>query len=266
MTKGTPTKGRFRLAAVVRSSKGVLNVARTSEALGIGSDKAAKLLSAWTAQGWLQRVGAGTYVPIDLEMLGVANAVADPWQLVPSLFGNAYVGGRTAAEHWDLTEQIFNDIVVFTSRTLRTRVKETAGAKFTLRHISSSKLFGTTAAWRGQIKVQVSDLDRTMLDMLDDPQIGGGIQHVEDCFANYLLHKESNQKRLIEYADRLANGAVFKRLGFLAERNGNAAALLEICKSRVTKGNAKLDPSLKTDRLLSRWRLWVPALWAEGTP
>jgi len=53
--------------------------------------------------------------------------------------------------------------------------------------------------------------------MLDDPALGGGIQHVSDCLAAYLKRADRDDARLIGYADRLGNGAVFKRLGFLAE-------------------------------------------------
>ena len=44
------------------------------------------------------------------EFLDSEQVVQDPWILVPALFAPAYIGGRTAAEHWDLTEQIFRDI------------------------------------------------------------------------------------------------------------------------------------------------------------
>jgi len=29
-------------------------------------------------------------------------------------------------------------------------------------------------------------------------------------------------------------------------------------------GNAKIDPSLAADRLITKWRLWVPDSWANG--
>ena len=72
-------------------------------------------------------------------------------------------------------------------------------------------------------------------------------------------------KVLIEYADRLGNGAVFKRLGFIVERIApSEKVLIAACRARLTKGNTKLDPSLPADKLVSAWRLWVPANWAKG--
>ena len=67
-----------------------------------------------------------------------------------------------------------------------------------------------------------------------------------------------------EYADRLNNGAVFKRLGFLLERNAlNDNVAIEKCAQRLTKGNTKIDPKLKAERLVSRWHLWLPESWLK---
>ena len=97
--------------------------------------------------------------------------------------------------------------------------------------------------------------------MLDDPASGGGIQHAADCVAQYMQRKDFDARLLIEYAERLGNGAVFKRLGFLAERHPRADALLDAAKLRLTKGYAKLDPALDCSRLVTRWRLRVPETW-----
>jgi predicted transcriptional regulator of viral defense system len=260
-----PAMGRSRLAAVVRAAGDVISVAAAAQTLGVTPVKAAKALAGWAKQGWLQRVGRGLYVPVALDMLGTGQTVADAWLLVPSLFGPGYIGGRTAAEHWDLTEQIFRDIVVFTARPIRERTRQSGGAEFTLRLIPESRIFGTKAVWRGQTKVLISDIDRTMLDMLADPEIGGGIQHVSDCLDRYLRKKESSGAQIIAYADRLGNGAVFKRLGFLAARHPLGAEIAAACKTRLTKGYAKLDPALACPRVVSAWKLRVPDDWKAGT-
>jgi predicted transcriptional regulator of viral defense system len=97
--------------------------------------------------------------------------------------------------------------------------------------------------------------------MLDDPAIGGGIQHVSECLNSYLSRSDRDDRTLITYAERLANGAVFKRLGFLAERHANGKVLASECQTRLTKGNAMLDPALKSPRIVSAWHLNVPPTW-----
>jgi predicted transcriptional regulator of viral defense system len=255
--------GRQRLARLVRAAGDVISVDVASKVLDVDRVGAAKALARWTRQGWLRRVGRGNYVAVTLDALEDNFVLDDPWVLVPALFAPAYVGGRTAAEHWDLTEQIFNDIVVMTVRPVRERSQQRHGTTFTLKHVAEANLFGTKTVWRGRTQTAVSDIHRTIVDMIDDPAIGGGIQHVSDCFSAYLQHADRNDAQLLDHADRLANGAVFKRLGFLAEGDPNGAALVGACLRRLSKGNAKLDPSLACPRLATRWRLWVPAVWAR---
>lgn len=260
-------KGRRKLTAVIRAAGDIIHIADAERTLELPRTEAAKLLSRWTKQGWLRRVGPGAYAPVPLDSLASEQVLDDPWLLVPALFDPAYIGGRTAAGHWDLTEQIFRDIVVFTARTVRAKSQERHGAPFTLKHTKQHRIFGTKTVWRGQTRIAVSDVHRTLIDMLDDPALGGGIEHVADCLAVYLGRADRNDETLIAYAERLGNRAVFKRLGFLVERSSPGASLVEACRARLTKGNAKLDPALPCKRLISRWRLWVPKRWAKaGAP
>jgi len=256
---------RLQLSQLVSGSGDIIKISDAERILGMERNDAAKALSRWTQQGWLRRVGRGAYAAASLDSLASEHVLSDPWVLVPTLFGPAYVGGRSAAEHWDLTEQIFNDIVVMTSATVRERLQKRHGATFTLKHVAEKRIFGTKTLWRGQTKVAISDVHRTIVDMLDDPEIGGGIQQVTDCFIAYLARSDRNDDKVIEYGDRLGNGAVFKRLGFLAERHGAGQLLIAASAERLTQGNAKLDPTLKCARLISRWRLWVPEIWAVRT-
>jgi predicted transcriptional regulator of viral defense system len=72
-------------------------------------------------------------------------------------------------------------------------------------------------------------------------------------------------KRLLEYASRMRNGAIFKRLGFLLERaRVDDSSIFSPIRQGLTGGNAKLDPMLPAERLITRWRLWVPKNWAES--
>jgi len=112
----------------------------------------------------------------------------------------------------------------------------------------------------------VSDVHRTIVDILDDPALGGGIQHVADCLAAYLRRDDRDDIKLIGYAERLGNGAVFKRLGFLAERQEAGFGLAQLCLGHLSTGNAKLDPALANQRLSSKWRLRVPQTWMSEAP
>lgn len=260
-------KGRAQLVRVLSSAGDVIHVADVANALKLNRTEAAQRLSRWAEQGWLTRVGRGAYVAASIDTMGSDRVLDDPWVLVPALFAPAYIGGRTAAEHWDLTEQIFKDILVMTAQAVRQRRQERHGALFSLKHIDERKLFGTKSVWRHQTRVPVSDVHRTVIDMLDDSAVGGGIQHVADCLAAYLRRDDRDDEKLIEYAVRLGNGAVFKRLGFLAERLPDGIELARLCTPHLTGGHAKLDPAQDGSHVVTNWRLRVPQCWArERTP
>src|ERR1700679_3534872 len=165
---------RARLAAVLRATKEVVSVDIAVQTLGIDRRAAAKLLSRWKEQGWLRRIGHGLYVPVPLDLAGSEQVIADPWVLVPTLFNQCYVGGWTAAHHWELTEQLFNETVVFTDRRIVDRRATAQGTTFLLHHIPAKRLFGLKTLWRGSTRVAISDPARTLVDMLAEPETGGG--------------------------------------------------------------------------------------------
>ena len=112
------------------------------------------------------------------------------------MFGLGYVGGVSAAHHWDLTEQLFRTVFVYTTQVVR-RTKQTIhGTRFSVHHIDPRLLFGTRPLWRGSIKIDVSDVHRTIIDMLSDPAIGGGARHIADCLAAYFGRNDADPKRL----------------------------------------------------------------------
>ena len=50
-----------KLTTVLRAAGDVIHIDDAARALAISRVQAAKTLSAWAAQGWLQRVGTGVY-------------------------------------------------------------------------------------------------------------------------------------------------------------------------------------------------------------
>jgi predicted transcriptional regulator of viral defense system len=259
-------KGRNRLSLVLRKAGDLISVGDVGSALSMPRSEAAKLLARWNAQGWIKRLRRGYYAPVPLASLGQPQVLEDPWLIVPQLFGPACIGGWSAAEHWGLTEQLFRSTCVLTARKVRQKELTIQGLPFSLKHVKETTLFGTRPIWRGRVRVLVTSPAKTIVDMLDDPAIGGGVRHVADCLRAYLQREDSHANELIAIAEKLGNGAVFKRLGFLAELEGKQDALADACRTHMSKGNAKLDPDAPCRKLVKRWKLWIPASYAEKRP
>jgi predicted transcriptional regulator of viral defense system len=258
---------RERLAALIQRTKGTISVGEAAEILKVSPTDSAKMLARWRKTGWVSRVHRGIYVLVPLESPTADVPLEDPWIIAERLFALCYIGGWSAAEYWGLTEQIFRTVLVMTTQKPRDRSPNIKGTNFLLRTILERAMFGLKPVWRGQVKVSVSDPTRTVLDMLNDPKLGGGIRSTVDVFLSYLKSEKKDTKLLIEYAKQLDNGAVFKRLGYLAERFApEEMYLIQECQSRMTEGNAKIDAALSTDKLVTKWRLWVPDNWITGEP
>ena len=258
------SRSRTRLTKVLRHSTGVVTLDDICKSLGVARVDASKIAARWVHQGKLIRIRRGLFAPVPPDSEPETSSVADPWQLVPELFGTAYVTGWSAAELWHLTEQIFRRICVRTANAVRHNIVSVRDAEFFVTHVPEDSIFGTRTRWAGRVRVPVADPHRTIVDMLDDPRLAGGGRHLADCLASYFASEHASEDTIIAYADRVASGAIFKRLGFLAEGiPGSSLALLEKVRRRLTPGYALLDPAIKSGRIITRWRLRVPEQFAR---
>ena len=189
---------RQRMAVIIRGTKGTISVDDAAKILKVESTNAAKMLSRWSKKGWMSRIRRGLYISVPLESRSADVTIEDPWLIADRLFSPCYIGGWSAAEYFDLTEQIFNTIVVMTNKKPRDRKPVIKGTKFLLRSVPEKAMFGLKPVWRGQVKISVSDPTRTILDLLIDPVFGGGIRSAKDMFVNYMQSKNKNLEQLIE--------------------------------------------------------------------
>lgn len=258
---GLGAKNRERLAVLHRALPGPFTAQEASEALEISRDEAARITGYLASKGWLSRVQRGLFTVVPLEADIPEAWRADPWLVAARVFAPCYIGGWSACEHWSLTEQLFRSVLVVTAKPQRRAHMAVQGTEFRVASRKPETLFGLRKVWRGRERVDVSDPTRTVLDVLDDPSIGGGIRNVADVLDAYLSGDHRDDKRLIDYADRLGNRTALKRLGYLVESlEVDASDLVDACLVRRSAGIAKLDPSIRSDgRITKRWGLRINA-------
>jgi predicted transcriptional regulator of viral defense system len=256
---GISHRHRAALEKLHREGGPTFDASGASGILGLSHKEASRLLGYLARRGWLSRVRRGLYVAVPLDARRPGEWIEDPWVVASGLFGPCYIGGWSACEHWGLTEQLFRSILVVTAHPVRERELELQGVSFRLTVRPEASLFGTVAVWRGQSRVSVSDPSRTIVDILDDPRLGGGIRTCADVLHEYLASEHRDDQLLIEYGDRLGNRTVFKRLGFILERTCEPAPdLIAACLERRSAGLGTLDSSVADKgRIVRRWGLRV---------
>ena len=202
------------------------------------------LLSRLMRKGWLRRLRRGSYSIVPLSSESSTPTLDEPLAVAMRIFAPCYISGWTAAQHWDLTEQIFNSIAVYTAKRQRRSVQALGGATFRVRTVRPEAIFGTTKVWSGTVSVDFATVHRTVIDILDAPEMGGGGRQALDILKTYWARQDADPDALFELAVKLGRGAVFKRLGFTAELFGAPrSAWIEACRNHLSSGISFLDPS-----------------------
>ena len=253
------TQERAFVDHFVASEKATITAADVQEVQPLSAPNANKVLSRLAAKGWLVRVGRGLYSVVRLGAPSPDASIEDPLALAMSVFSPCYISGWTAAEHWDLTEQVFNSIVVVTTKAQRARERTVAGIRFVCRVVDTSKMFGAARIWSGSQRVDIADPHRLVIDILAAPELGGGGRHTVDVVRAYFRSKHCNLDKVLGYAERYGKGVVFKRLGFCAEQFGDAPpGWLDRCREHISAGLSLLDPSgPNRGKIVSRWGLRI---------
>jgi predicted transcriptional regulator of viral defense system len=260
---GINEKNRKLLDALNRSGKNIFSIKDASNIIGLPIKKTSLYLGYLTRRGWLARVKRGLYISVPLGTDNPQEYKENPWIVANRIFSPCYIGGWSAAEHWELTEQIFNSICVVTSRSFRRKNTTIQGTAFLLKYLNSDlyKHMHIKSAWVENVKIQVSDPTQTIVDILDDPSSGGGIRHVNDIVKNYFESGHKDEAKLLAYIGERRNKTIYKRLGYILETlNIPADKVIKSCLKNISQGYSTFDPAIKNKGVYNRrWNLRVNA-------
>jgi predicted transcriptional regulator of viral defense system len=133
---GIGRKGRIMLGKVLSQCRSkLITPADVTDILQLSSRQAGRLLQYWKKNGWLFRIRRGLYQSLPIKAESVFSSIEDAWVVADKLFAPCYIAGWSAIEFWGLTEQIFNSVVIVTSRNFSKREYEVDGIKYILKKI-----------------------------------------------------------------------------------------------------------------------------------
>ncbi len=147
-------------------------------------------------------------------------------------------------------------LVVFASSLKRIRSRKLRGTEFRFVLIRPEQYFGVMKHWvTKQETIDISDLERTVIDGLRQPEYCGGVTEVAKGL--WMRHQDMRAAKLVDYALRLRVGTVSRRLGYLLELYAIAPeSELARLRGSLTATYAPLDPMLpEKGPHLKRWRL-----------
>jgi predicted transcriptional regulator of viral defense system len=219
----------------------------------------ASLLAKLVRRGVVARIKTGTYL---ILRAGSEDAQLKNWPIIArELAGKDphFISHYSAMRLHGMTSHPLLEIHITVLK--RKKPKQVSG--ITYRFIFSKKdhFWGKSAHWvTRQDQIQVSDLERTILDGFDRPDLCGGLAEVVRGL--WAKQKEIDHKKLWEYARSFRTKAAVKRLGFILETLQGASPRTSVLSAHVAKAKdyVLLDPQgPKAGKHLSRWRLRLNA-------
>ncbi len=202
------------------------------------------------------RLKPGLFILVPFELGKEAEYIGNPFVVAREIMGGKdyFLSHATAMEiHGGVTQP---QLVVYVT-TLKPRRSITAlGIEFRFIHSKKKYFFGISDHWvTKQEKVKVSDLERTIIDGLKQPEYCGGLTEVAKGL--WMRQQDVNINRLISYAIKIGVGVVIRRLGFLLELYKiGISEDWEILSSHLTETYVRLDPLLPSEgKFLRKWRL-----------
>ena len=186
--------------------------------------------------GWIERIERGKYVILPLE------AEKGKYTLHEFAVGSVLVK-PSAIAYWSalhyhgLTEQVPNAVFVQTTSRKKRSELTVFGTRYRIVRVVERKFFGLEPLWVDDVRVHVTDKEKTIVDCLDKPRYCGGVIEVYKALGEGGV----NVGKLSEYLERFGNDAVAKRLAYLA---GLAGLDVEVPGHLIKKGIALLDPTM----------------------
>lgn len=223
-----------------------------------------RLLSGLTRKRWLLRLERGKYLilPLSAGMEGLYTA--HEFVLASRLIEPYAIAYWSALHYHGLTEQVPHMVIVISPARRRDVVIPNLGFRCHFVSVAPERFFGHSTVLIDDQPVVITDPVRTVLDCLDRPDLCGGIVEAAKGLAGYARRADAQPARLAEYAARLGNQAVVKRLGYLAEQfdiparfpDGGWSAAMTDWQRGLSAGFARLDPRLPAEGPYDRhWRL-----------
>ena len=125
-----------------------------------------------------------------------------------------YIGYWSALNHHGLTEQMSRTVYVVT--TERAQKREIHGVTYRPVTVTKQKFFDDQPTAVGSNQLNISSIEKTLVDCADHPEFCGGISELAKAMQNAADTRWS-WERVVKYLRRVGNGAATKRLVYLAD-------------------------------------------------
>jgi predicted transcriptional regulator of viral defense system len=194
-------------------------------------------------KGFLSRIEAGKYCRANFRDEKVIGCY---------ISGNGVIAYWSALNYHGLTEQFPN--IIFIQSTKSKKNKTIFGTTYKFITVIPSKFIGIRDEGFGTRTYRITDLEKTILDCFDHPQLSGGYAELIRAFN----HATLDSQKMISYCNAINNISIIKRIGFLGEilKKEELEPFLNYAKKKVKLRYDLIDPmGINKGVFVREWRL-----------
>jgi predicted transcriptional regulator of viral defense system len=250
------TQAAHLVTTLYEQNKPIFRLKEVQKILRLNEVSSSNFVRKLANRGVVTRLKPGLFILVPFELGKETEYIGNPLVVAGEIMGGKdyFLSHATAMEiHGGVTQP---QLVVYVTILKPRRPITALGVEFRFIHNQKKYFFGISDHWvTKQDKVKVSNLERTIIDGLKQPEYCSGLTEVAKGF--WMRHQEVKVNRLISYAIKIGVGAVIRRLGFLLElyKIGTSEDW-EILSSHLTETYVRLDPLLPSEgKFLRKWRL-----------
>ncbi len=250
-----PQAARF-VTELHERDKTLFSHADVQKITGLQAKSARNFVASLVHRGVATRLKPGLFILVPFELGWEREYLGSPYVVARELVNSTdyYISHGSAMDVHQMVTQ--PQLVVYATAPHAIRLRIVLGTEFRFVRCKREHVFGITDHWVTKTEqVQVSDLERTIIDGLKQTEYCGGLTEVAKGY--WMRRDDIDPAKLVDYALRLDVGAVVRRLGFLLETfEVDAPRELERLRDHLTASYAILDPLLPDEgKFLARWRL-----------
>ena len=239
--------------------KGIFSLREASQVTGLSTEKLGAALAYSVRRGKLIRIKKGLFCILPAGIPDSQKGYPfNGYLIVKALAGKIpyFISHYSAMHLHGMTGESIQTIFISTAKQLRLPPGIRISARFLT--CPEKRIWGLEEKWvTHEEKIWVSDLERTLLDILDRPDLSGGMMEIVRGL--WLIRTALKLPKLMKYARRYDSAAVLKRLGFLMEflSLGKKEEIERIQKwVQASPSYALLDPTLEpAGSYKHAWRL-----------
>ena len=238
--KSLSTRESQALSRLASENRQIITISDIAEVLDIPRKSAKDMAFALKEKGWLDRIAYGKYLILPLAAGENGVYTEHEFVIASALVEPMYVGYWSAMNHHGLTEQMSRTVYIVTPD--RAKEREIHGVTYRPVSVTEQKFFGYQLTAIGSNQVNISSVEKTLVDCADHPEFCGGIGELAKAMQN-ATDKRCSWEQVVNYLQRIGNGAATKRIVYLADQLD--IELPEYCNlaENFTTGYPLLDPT-----------------------